>query len=99
DHAPVAVAQQLEFDVARILDVFLHVDVGNAESLFRLVAGGAKRGHDFGRRAHDAHAAPAASGRGFDHQRIADVLAAAEGGVLVFHHAGGTGNDGQAGGG
>ena len=74
NHAAVLVGQHLELDVARILDVLFHVKLAVAEGVGRL---GKRRMEHVGQFlgvAHDAHAAPAATGLGFENDRIAHFL-------------------------
>src|SRR6201999_4462110 len=68
------VAEDLELDVARRLDVLLNVDVGNSERRLGFALRGLDRMRQIGRRADDAHATAAAAGGGLDDDRIADVL-------------------------
>ena len=77
--AAVLVAQHLKFDVARPLDEFLEVHIGNAESLLRLIARGRERGGKLFLAADDAHPAPAASGGRFHDHRILDSRGFGEG--------------------
>src|SRR6185312_35666 len=69
-YAAMVVGQNLEFDMARILDQLLHVHIAVGERRRGFVLG---LGHEvrqlFGA-AHDAHAAAAASGRSFHHHGI-----------------------------
>ena len=69
----VLVGQHLELDVARPLDELLQVDVGAAESRRRLLLRLDEQAGQFLRRAHDAHAAPAAAGRRLEDHRVADL--------------------------
>src|ERR1700686_949750 len=69
DNVAMLVAQHLEFDVARVLDILLEIKVAVAERgrglRLRLTV---KRGQ-FILIAHDAHAPPATAGRGFEDDR------------------------------
>ena len=71
----VVVAEDLELDVARVLEILLDVDVAVAERGLGLRA--ARCAAALGsspRIAHDAHAAAAAAGHRLDDDRIADFL-------------------------
>ena len=65
----VLVGHDLKFDVMRIDDQFLDVNVAVAESLLRFRARGVKAGHEAGLVMRGAHAAAAAAGDRFDHDR------------------------------
>ena len=67
------VGEDLDFHVARPLDVLLDVDRVVAERLERLVARAAERLRHLGVGAHDAHALAAATGRGLEEHRIAEL--------------------------
>src|SRR3546814_19132841 len=67
------VAQHLDFDMARLLDVFLDEDAIVAEGILRLVGRRRKALRHFVGRARDAHALAAAAGRSLDHNRTADL--------------------------
>ncbi len=69
----VRVAEHLDLDVARLLDVFLDKDPVVAKARFRLVLRAAEPLAQFGIVMRDAHALAAAAGRGLDHDRIADL--------------------------
>ena len=69
----VAVGQHLDLDVARRQDVLLQVDVAHAEGGLRLRLRGAEGVRDVLGLAHDPHATAAASRRGLQDQREADV--------------------------
>src|ERR1700731_3964844 len=62
DGAAAAVAEHLDFDVARLLQVFFEVDRGVAERGFGLIGGGRGRQHQLVRRLRHLHAAAAAAG-------------------------------------
>ena len=67
------VGEDLDFDMARLLEVFLEVDHGIAERGLGL---GASQGHRVEQRrfgVHDAHAPSAAAPGGLDDHRIADL--------------------------
>src|SRR5262249_14477203 len=86
-----AVAEELNFDVARALDQLFDVEATVLEGVFGLGAGvleiGAERGFI---RAH-AHSAAAAAGRSLYHDRIADAFGDGEGFILVADDAVATG--------
>ncbi len=93
DHVAVLVAQYLEFDMARVLDIAFQVEVAIAKSArglrLRLTV---ERGQ-FIFIAHNAHAAPAASGRCLDDDGKANLPRPF---LRFFHrsdHAVGAGND------
>ena len=67
------VGQHLDFDMARLLDVFLDEDPVVGEAGFGLADRGAESFLGLGVVARDAHALAAAAGRGLDHHRIADL--------------------------
>ena len=83
----VLVAEDLELDVARRLDVLLDVDVAHAERRFRLALRGLDRVRQLARRAHDPHAAAAAAGGRLDDDRIADLLGDLERLLLALDRA------------
>ena len=62
DRAAASVAQHLDFDVARLGQVFFEIDGGVAEGGFGLVRGRGKRHHEIGLSLRDLHAASAAAG-------------------------------------
>ena len=70
----VAVGHDLKFDVVRIDDQFLDVNLGVAERLLRFHARAVKAVHQAGFVVRRAHAAAAAAGDRFDHHRIADFF-------------------------
>ena len=74
DDVAVLVAQHLNLDVARLLDIFLDEHAVVAEARLGL---GLRRGEalaDLSSAVGDAHALAAAAGRGLDHDRIADLV-------------------------
>ena len=73
DDVAVRVAQHLDLDVPRLLDVFLDEDAVVGKARFRLARGGAEPVAHLRVGGGDAHALAAAAGRGLDHDRIADV--------------------------
>ena len=70
----VAVAEDLELDVARVLHVAFQQHRSVAEGGLRHALRGGQRLGELGVRAHDLHALAAATGRGLDDQRIADGM-------------------------
>ena len=70
----VAVAEHLDFDVARALEIFFEVDCVVAEGGLGFRARGRQRIGSSARVARDLHAAPAAAGGGLDQHRIADLV-------------------------
>ncbi len=73
DDVAVLVAQHLEFDVARVLDISLHVKIAVAEGGRGLRLRLPVEPGQFLFVAHNAHAAPAAAGRGLEDDRKADL--------------------------
>src|SRR5512144_1912176 len=73
DDVAVAVAEDLDLDVARLVDKFLDVDAGIAEGRLRLVARHLVRGVKFRGVTDDAHPFAAAAGGGLDHDRKTDL--------------------------
>src|SRR5690606_38902831 len=69
-----AVAQDLDLDVPRLLQVFLDIDGIVAEGALRLGAGGRDGYRHLLVVAGDFHAAPAAAGGGLDDHRITDLI-------------------------
>jgi len=69
DHVAVFVGQYLELDVARVLDIFLQVEIAVAESGRRLRLRLAVKRGQFIFIAHNTHAASAAARRGFQNDR------------------------------
>ena len=64
-----AVPDDLDLDVAGALDQLLHVEIAIAERGGSLAGAALIGGLELVRRAHHAHAAPAAPGQGLDHHR------------------------------
>src|ERR1700730_11549388 len=67
-----AVADDLDLDVARPLEVALEIDVAASEERRRLVLGARHRASELVVRGRARHAAAAAAGRGWDQDRLAD---------------------------
>ena len=97
DHVAVLVGQHLELDVARLLDELFHVEIAVAERRRRLRLRRVKQVGQFFVAADDAHAAPAAAGRGLHDHREADLLRPLERFVRRGDHAFGAGQDRHAG--
>ncbi len=68
----VCVGEDLDLDVARLLDVAFQQHAVAAEGIARLALAALEIRGEFRGRTHDAHALAAATVRGLDHQRIAD---------------------------
>ncbi len=68
DRVPLAIAEDLHFDVARLLDIGFGVDAPVAEIALGLAGGDARGLAELGRAAHDAHALAAAARRRLDEQ-------------------------------
>jgi hypothetical protein len=73
DRIALRVAEHLDLDVARRLDVALQQYPVAAERALRLALAAFQVGQEFLQRVHDAHALAAAAVRGLDHQREADA--------------------------
>ena len=82
DGVAAAVAEHLDFDVARALQIFFEVDGVVAERRLGFGAGGGERGRKLVLQMRDLHAAAAAAGGGLHQHRKAD-LARDRDGVLV----------------
>ena len=74
DGVALAVAEHLDLDVARLLQVLLHVDAVVAEGGLRLSARRRQRHAEIAGRVRDLHAAPAAAGGGLDQHGKAHLL-------------------------
>ncbi len=72
DRVALAVAEHLELDVARVGEIFLHVDRVVAECRARFRGRLADQAFELILFGHHLHAAAAAAGRGLDQDRIAD---------------------------
>ena len=73
DGVALAVAEHLDLDVARLLQVFLDVDGVVAEGRLGFGARGGERGGELVLVLRDLHAAAAAAGGRLDQHRIADL--------------------------
>ena len=78
------VGNNLELNVVRVFDEAFEVDIGAAETGLRLVAGSVKSAHKTGFVQRRAHPATTATGGGFDHDGVADLLGDAKGFGLGF---------------
>ena len=67
------VAEDLDLDVARTVQVLLHVEVAAAERRLGAPGRGRERGRHVLRPVHPRHADPAAAGRSFQDHRVADI--------------------------
>ena len=86
DDVAVLVAQNLNFDVARIGDEFFDEDAVVAEARFRLRAGAGEVLHHFAFGKRDAHALAAAARGRLDHHRITNLLGDGDGLDIVLDH-------------
>jgi hypothetical protein len=87
DDGAVVIAQHLELDVARVLDVLLDVDVADTEGRLRLALGRLERLRQLARGPDDAHAAAASARHGLDDDRVAEILGDPDGLLLGIHRA------------
>src|SRR5579863_3817599 len=99
DDIAVLVAENLDFDVARIGDELLDEHAVVAEARFRLGAGARKSFLEFGAAVGDAHTLAAAARRRLDHHRIADLVGDLFRLLVVLDHAEKAGNGRDLGGG
>ena len=79
DDVAVPVGEDLHLDVARLLDVFFHVDAAVLEGLFGFLPGRVEAGLEADVVAGHAHATAAAAGRRLDQHREADLVGDAQG--------------------
>ena len=91
------VAEDLEFDVVRFLDVLLEVYVGVAEGLLRLHAGGEETFDEADIVVGGAHAFASATGHRLDHHWVADFLGGLDGLLLGLNRAIATRRNGDSG--
>ncbi len=96
DRAAAPVAEHLQLDVARLLEVLLEVDGVVAERGLGLGAGGLEGVDEVVLGARHLHAAPAAAGGRLDQHGVADVGGHAHGLVVVGDAAFGAGHAGDA---
>jgi len=87
DDLALVVAENLDFDVVRVLDEFLDVNAGIAKALFRLAAGGVVAFDEGNVIVRNAHPATAAAGNGLDHDGVANLFGNGEGVFFVIHRA------------
>ena len=76
---PAGIAEDLELDVARALEVLLEIHLGVAERLLGLVARGFVRAGELALVAGDAHSPPAAAGRGLQDDGVTGLLRECQG--------------------
>ena len=93
DRAAAAVAEHLDFDVARLLQVFLEIDRRIAERRFGFVGSGRERQHQVVGGLRDLHAASAAARGRLDQHRKANrlcdrhrVVVGTDGAIGAGHH-------------
>ena len=96
DGAAAAVAEHLDFDVARLLQIFFQIDRGIAERRFGFVGGGGERQHQVVGGLRDLHAASAAARRRLHQHRKADCLRDRHRVVVGTDAAVGAGHHGNA---
>ena len=99
DDIAVLVAENLDFDVARIGDELLDEHAVVAEARLRLGASARKSFLDLGAAVGDAHTLAAAARRRLDHHRIADLVGDLFGLLVVLDHAEKAGHGRDLGGG
>src|SRR5262245_6913016 len=87
----------LNFDMPRLLDVFLEIDAAVFEGLLGLLARGGEAGAEADVVAGHAHAAPTAARRRLDQHRETHRVGEPQGVVLILDQAFATGDDGDAG--
>ena len=93
DRAAAAIAEHLDFDVARLLQIFFQIDRRIAECRFGFIGRGRERQHEVLGRLRDLHAASAAARSGLHQHRKADcfcdrhcVVVRPDGAVGAGHH-------------
>lgn len=96
DRAAAAVAENLDLDVARLLQIFLQIDRSVAESGFRFVGGRRECEREVVGAARDLHAASAAASCRLHQHREADLLCDHHRLLGIGDGAVGSGNDGNA---
>ena len=74
DHLPLAVAEELDFEMTRPLNVFLDKDACIAEVVFPQPHHRVEGLKEFRRGIADTHPYPASAGGAFQHHRVADLL-------------------------
>ena len=95
-HRAVAVGQDLDFNMARALKVFLHEHPPVAERRLRFPHGLLVTGAALGFILRDPHSAAAAAGLGFQQHRVADIGSRRGGGGGAFERLGPPGNRGHS---
>src|SRR3546814_8185224 len=68
-----AIAEDLKFNMARVAEIFLHIDGGVAKGGFRFRSGLLHQRFMLTFFRHNLHAAPAAARSGLDEYRITDL--------------------------
>ena len=96
DAVAMGIRQNLNFDVARLGDEFLDKDTVIAKRRRRFVFGRLEAFTRFFVVPRDPHALTAATGRGLDHHRIADLVRDFDGFIGVFDQTHVTGNGADA---
>src|SRR5687768_9883115 len=97
DDAAMMVAEHLNLDVARVLEIFLDIHVGHTKRRLGLALRGLDRVAELLRRAHHAHAAATTTGRRFYDYREAAGEGELERGFFVFDRTVRAGQQRQAG--
>ena len=87
DRVAIAIAEHLEFDVARVAEVFFDIDRGIAERGLGLAAGLLHQGFELFLTLAHLHPAPAATAGGLDDHGIAHVLGNPPRFVKIRHRA------------
>src|SRR5208337_4714677 len=82
-----AIAEDLDLDVAGPLEVAFEIDLPATEERSRLVLRDRQRSRELAAVMGDFHAAPAAAGGGFDQDRVTDRLGSVLGGRKIAHPA------------
>src|SRR3546814_13099872 len=70
---PISIAEDLKFNMARVAEIFLHIDGGVAKGGFRFRSGLLHQRFKLTFFRHNLHAAPAAARSGLDEYRITDL--------------------------
>ena len=87
NNAAFLVTENLNFDMMRILDVFLNIDPGIAKRFFRFASRRVITFHERNVIMRHTHPASAAASNGFDHHRIPDVFGDGQGLRFFFNDA------------
>src|SRR5438105_328627 len=85
NYPALAVAENLDLDVPRPLEVAFEIDVAASEERRRLVLRDRQHASELVAIARHLHAAAAATGRGFDQDRIADRAGSGLGRCEIVH--------------